>query len=757
MLKLRDFFHLAEVDDLVAQLVQERSGLIVVAGPDLRALGEGAVGSGLLTSGRAGIFNILIQEIMEANPKARAIYVSQDKSSTRLGNEIRKRVKISTVEPPVEYKQRIHAAIGSRPDLLVIDQLNWTTLPLALKAARSGLRVLSQLDSILWGTAVAQQFLDMGATVEDIGVIRWVVGVQRHATLCKECKQPARPEPAEWDRLQQRFPNLGIELTDLQELSERGSTIIYRPGRCAKCKQSGRFGDVTTFDIFHFNGEGSDPFAGSSLMPIERYLLKLAERGQVPLDDLLSFESGLLRSTYNLLYSREQELSESTGKLKRKLLELEAANRVLQQRTEAVFSLQEMGQALITSGDLQELAARVCRYAGQICGADRSILYYLRTGEGGQGMAEVLAVSGWNSGLVGLQMEALMVLPQSLGVQALPYRGLPPGTRKYSQVEGKSESLSNGLLVPMLAQDRLVGMMIVHATEKEHFPPGEVALLQTFVNQAALAVQRAGLIDELRQKIQQLEAAQAELVVKERMQRELELAREVQQSVLPRTFPRVSGYEFAVRNQAARQLGGDFFDIFRLDEGQFGLLIADVSDKGMPAAVYMAMARSLLLAETRRERSPGKVLRSVNHLLRELGEPHMFVSVFYGVVDISSRSFLYARAGHDRPLLLRSGELTYLSGSGAVLGPLEEEDLHLSEENLDLRPGDRLVLYTDGLTDAVNSQEEIFELLRLESVLRETGHLPAEEMCDLVFKAIAEFQGEIEQFDDMTMMVVEVK
>jgi sigma-B regulation protein RsbU (phosphoserine phosphatase) len=171
----------------------------------------------------------------------------------------------------------------------------------------------------------------------------------------------------------------------------------------------------------------------------------------------------------------------------------------------------------------------------------------------------------------------------------------------------------------------------------------------------------------------------------------------------------------------------------------------------------MAMSRSLLLAETRRERSPREVLLSVNRLLRQLGEPNMFVSVFYAVIDIQSHKMSYSRAGHDRPLLLRSGELIPLVGSGAVLGPLEEKDLNLSEENLELLPGDRLVLFTDGLADALDGESEMFEMHRLESTLRESVNLPAEAMCSAVFKAVADFQGEIEQFDDMTMMVVEVR
>src|SRR5689334_9682028 len=119
----------------------------------------------------------------------------------------------------------------------------------------------------------------------------------------------------------------------------------------------------------------------------------------------------------------------------------------------------------------------------------------------------------------------------------------------------------------------------------------------------------------------------------------------------------------------------------------------------MPAALYMALTRSLLYAEARRERSPRAVLLNVNRLLRELGEPHMFVTVFYGVIALCSRRLTYARAGHDYPLLLRDGASMALGGRGTVLGMLEMNDLALSEEQIDLAPGDRLVLYTDGLTD----------------------------------------------------------
>jgi sigma-B regulation protein RsbU (phosphoserine phosphatase) len=322
---------------------------------------------------------------------------------------------------------------------------------------------------------------------------------------------------------------------------------------------------------------------------------------------------------------------------------------------------------------------------------------------------------------------------------------------------GEEVTLRTGLRVPLVAQDEQVGLMIVQSTRKPRFAPGDVAMLQTFANQAALAIQRAGLIEDLRTKIDQLQAAQVELVKKERLERELELARQVQQSLLPRTFPAAPGYTFAAKNQPARRVGGDFYDAFSLDGERFGLVIADVSDKGMPAALFMALTRSLLLAEARREPSPRVVLLNVHRLLLELGEPDMFVTVFYGVVDRAARRLTYARAGHDWPLLLRDGSVRRLEGEGMFLGYLSVNQLCLSEEKLDLAPGDRLVLYTDGLTDIFDPNDRLFDLERLESLLQARAELPPKEMCASIFAALADSQGSAEQYDDMTMLVVDVR
>jgi sigma-B regulation protein RsbU (phosphoserine phosphatase) len=227
--------------------------------------------------------------------------------------------------------------------------------------------------------------------------------------------------------------------------------------------------------------------------------------------------------------------------------------------------------------------------------------------------------------------------------------------------------------------------------------------------------------------------------------------------MLPRIFPLVPGYQFAARSHPARQVGGDFYDVILLDADRFGLVVGDVSDKGMPAALFMALTRSLLVAEARRERSPRAVLANVHRLLLELSEPSMFVTVFYGVVDGTARRLTYARAGHDRPLLARGGAVRPLGGEGAFLGFIESYELGLSEEELDLAPGDRLVAYTDGLIDALAPDGRPFGLARFVSTIQAHAHRPAADLPGAVFADLAAYQGAAEQYDDMTMLVVEVE
>jgi serine phosphatase RsbU (regulator of sigma subunit) len=773
MFSLRDFFHLPQLDGWVDQLVQGEPGLAVVAGLDSRAGllpaasaladGDDPAPAELLPSGRSAIFSLLIDQILTQRPEVNCLVITRDAGTVRISRQFRRRMRVLAVNPPFSYAGRVESAVENPPGLLVLDRLDRETTALALDAAERGLFVLAPLDTVFHGPEVAHHLLSLGATLDRMAALRWILSVQRLSTLCLDCKRPVKPTQEQLGRLR-GLASLYSAQEGLQDLasafSNLESLLVFQADGCPHCRTSGRQGDVAVFDVFHNplpTAASPKELARRSILPMDAYVARLALLGHLSLEDFLDFDAEQFRRIGHTLLAREAMLAEAMNAHERKLTELEAANRVLEQRTRSLVSLQEIGQALLTSEDLKDLASRICRFAQDLCGADRVIVYYLHSEQ----EAETLAVGGWSPERVPFRSDPSDVLGAG-GVRALEaspepvaYNRWPPGIPpRHPDVEGVQ--LRSGLYVPLVAQERRVGFILAHTTRKPAFSPKEISLLKTLAQQAALGIQRARLVGDLRDKIDQLERAQQQLAQKERLERELELARQVQQSMLPRSFPTIPGFAFVARNEPARQVGGDFYDVIQLDEGRFGVAIADVSDKGLPAALYMALTRSLLRAEARLQPSPQAVLGNVNQLLLELGDADSFVTLFYGVVDRASHRMAYSRAGHDRPLLLREGKALTLGGDGTPLGILTT-DFRLTQEEILLAPGDRLVLYTDGLTDVSAPDDAMFGRDRLTSFLESCASQPQKLMSEALFAKLLEYQGESEQYDDMSLLLMDVE
>lgn len=263
--------------------------------------------------------------------------------------------------------------------------------------------------------------------------------------------------------------------------------------------------------------------------------------------------------------------------------------------------------------------------------------------------------------------------------------------------------------------------------------------------------------DALEKAYADLQAAQAELVGKERLERELELAADVQRKLLPDELPQIPGYNFAFFLKPARQVGGDFYDVSELDEDHVGILIADVADKGFHAALFMAVTRTLFLQEGKRFLSPAQVALAVHEGMLEVStQDDVFVTAFYGVLNKRTNVLNYVRAAQERPLLYRPGEpLHVLSGNGRFLGMLP--GLTLQEYSVQLQSGDRLLLYSDGVTDSINWDEEPYDHERLLTAVAVNGHLSATELIQHIADDITEWCQGAPPFDDLTMLVVEVK
>jgi sigma-B regulation protein RsbU (phosphoserine phosphatase) len=200
-------------------------------------------------------------------------------------------------------------------------------------------------------------------------------------------------------------------------------------------------------------------------------------------------------------------------------------------------------------------------------------------------------------------------------------------------------------------------------------------------------------------------------------------------------------------------MGGDFYDFFLLPDGRLAFVIADVSDKGVPAALFMAVSRTLLRATALQAVSAGDCLTRVNKLLAEDNATSMFVTVFYGILDTASGEVEHANAGHNRPYLLRGQQLEQLSGPTAlVLGAGEETCYKTSQARLE--PDVALFLYTDGITDAMDKENQLFTEGRLVAALQHTTHTSAERMVEDVVGAVRRHAGDTPQFDDITALAL---
>ena len=222
---------------------------------------------------------------------------------------------------------------------------------------------------------------------------------------------------------------------------------------------------------------------------------------------------------------------------------------------------------------------------------------------------------------------------------------------------------------------------------------------------------------QLQQAFDELKAAQVQIIEKERLEHELQVAAEIQASILPHELPTVPGYTFGALMHPARMVGGDFYDIFKMDERRIGLVVGDVSDKGIPSAIFMARTHALIMAEALHGGTAGEILRRVNTHLIKLGQSDQFVTVLLGILGCAGGKFEYARAGHELPLLLdASGAvLTLPHTTGQAIGMFER--LLLDENSISLPPGGTLLVFTDGLTDCRDPQGRSFGYARVQSVL----------------------------------------
>jgi len=260
----------------------------------------------------------------------------------------------------------------------------------------------------------------------------------------------------------------------------------------------------------------------------------------------------------------------------------------------------------------------------------------------------------------------------------------------------------------------------------------------------------------LAQAYADLQAAQTRIIAQETLARELDLAREIQESMLPSALPHSPGLDMGARMVPALQVGGDFYDIFQIDDDTFGIVVGDVSGKGMPAALFMALTCSLVRAEAIRAESPEAAIQSVNHHLLARNAKGMFVTLLYGVLHLPTRTIKFVRAGHELPLIYDEyGEKVPVArerGHPLALFPQPSLDTQM----VMLPRNATLLMYSDGATDARDELGDLFELDRLQDALYANLSGSAQAICDGVVQILTDYHGAAPQADDITLVAVRV-
>ena len=429
---------------------------------------------------------------------------------------------------------------------------------------------------------------------------------------------------------------------------------------------------------------------------------------------------------------------------------VESAQLYVTQQEDAyvTIALLQVAEAVNSLTDLNDILATIVRLVPMLTGMEQCAVFRWRAGAGhgifSLGSAYGIAPDALallqrtladESATVFLDALALAKGPEGAGVKGAP--PLPPAWQKVFHTGAV-------LALPLITRRELVGAILV-SLPADGMPLGvrRRNLLTGIAHQASIAIENDQLY--------------AEAAERQRMERELEMAREIQFSFLPKTQPEEPGWSVGVLWQAARQVGGDFYDFFNLSrtggKSRWGVVIADVADKGVPAALYMALSRTLIRTVGHSGVDPASSLERVNDILLNDSHSDLFVTVIYAVWEPESHCLTYTNAGHNPPLCLRAnGAGEVLRDNNIVLGVLP--GVSMDNHTVYLEPGDVMILYTDGVTDAINETEDEFGMDRLEAVACANRRRPAPDIVWAIQEAIGDFVGQTPQFDDLTLVII---
>lgn len=304
--------------------------------------------------------------------------------------------------------------------------------------------------------------------------------------------------------------------------------------------------------------------------------------------------------------------------------------------------------------------------------------------------------------------------------------------------------IKSAMCAPLIIQDNITGLIytdVIHSAK--FFDEYDLQLLMTLINQSTVAIDNCRLYQELKEQ--------------DKMKNELKIAHDIQIHLLPDSHPNLKNIDLVFKSKSAEEIGGDYIDWFWLNKHELSIVIADVSGKGIPGALIMAMFKAYIRSQANTKLQPSLLLRNINQLLHQSMRLEMFVTAIYGIFDINTHEFTFCRAGH-LPLIhfnKDASEVHLYEPKGMALGMLQwNHQIQLEEKTISLNQNDTLVFYTDGLEEAINPQGNELGRDRLISMIEKDYQLPLIDLQDHVYQSILNFTQNKSQFDDMTLCML---
>jgi sigma-B regulation protein RsbU (phosphoserine phosphatase) len=394
--------------------------------------------------------------------------------------------------------------------------------------------------------------------------------------------------------------------------------------------------------------------------------------------------------------------------------------------------------------DLQEILNQVMDTLDSLIPYDAAGIFVVDCGDGNHDpesdpcVFQAEAVRGYDiSELTELHLKLGEGIIGTVALTRVPV--ISPDVRLNDLYINARERTRSEMVVPIISNDEVIGVFDLESDELNAYSEDDLEVLMLLASQVAIIIEKVMLHEQL--------------IEKKRLEGQLEVARQVQLELLPPSDPKLAGYDISAYNFPTEEVSGDYYDWVRIHDDQIGIVIADVAGKGIPAALLMAFLRASLRAATHIGYAPQISMAKVNYLLWESIERHQFVTAFYGILDATNRTLAYANAGHNPPLLINAdGSSRFLEQGEVPLGMFR--DTRYYEYYLTLEPGQILVLYTDGVTEAFNPAEEEFGGDRLVRSVKAARDLSAREMIDAIQRDIAEWTDGKGAHDDVTFFII---